>query len=197
LDLREDLIKSAKHKSNNYIKGIPTQHNGAVVDRNLMVDLNGGSEINLTFADLFVNQNFMKFRLRIVPLLVGASSVFYIGNFRATPANFCEAWKHIQVPDNVFQNYQLNKKILLESLVNAPINSILLLSASSLSNILAYELNLVRNDLTILDVGTSLHDLVGLQSGIREYHILLETNEIKTIMRKYRYRLRKGYKLKW
>ena len=196
-DLRADLIESAEFKSDYYIKGVPTQHNNAILDRNLMVELNGNSEENLTFADLLLNENFIKFRKIILPKLIENSEVYYVGNFRAAPSSVSVSWKHIQVPDNLFLNYQQTKKEILEKLIKIPINSIVLLSASSLSNILAHQLFLVRSDLIVLDVGTSIHDLVGLQGGIREYHLLLEPYTTKTFIKKIRYKFNKSYKLKW
>jgi hypothetical protein len=196
-DLRSHLIESAKYSANSFIKGIPTTHNNALEDRDFMIELNGGSKFNLTFADLFLNQNFLKFRNRIIPKLLMYSNVFYVGNFRANPSSFSDSWIHVKVPDDVFLDYENKRKKINEILVNVPPNSLILLSASSLSNILAHQLVLSRNDLTILDVGTSLHDLVGLQSGIRDYHLLLSGNDYKSLLKKLRYKSRKGYRLKW
>jgi hypothetical protein len=196
-DLRTDLISSAKFKSDNYIKGVPTHHNNAVLDRNLMFELNGKSKNNLTFADLLLNENFQKFRRDMLPKLIEIPEVYYVGNFRANPSSVCESWKHIKVPDNLFLNYQQTKKEILANLIKIPANSLVLLSASSLSNILSHQLYLARRDLIVLDVGTSIHDLVGLQSGIREYHVLLEPNNTRSIIKKFRYKYNKSYKLKW
>jgi hypothetical protein len=101
------------------------------------------------------------------------------------------------VPDDVFLNYQANKKQIFDLLINVPESSLLLLSASSLSNILAHQIFLIRRDLIVLDVGTSIHDLVGLQSGIREYHMLLEGRSIRSSIKKFRYKNSKNYNLKW
>jgi hypothetical protein len=196
-DLRADLIDSAEFRSENYIKGIPTSHNNAISDRDLMIKLNENSETELTFSDLFLNQNFLKFRNKVLPELLTFKDVFYVGNFRANPSKLCESWNHIQVPDDVFLNYQANKKQIFDLLINVPESSLLLLSASSLSNILAHQIFLIRRDLIVLDVGTSIHDLVGLQSGIREYHMLLEGRSIRSSIKKFRYKNSKNYNLKW
>jgi hypothetical protein len=197
IDLHEDLVKAAKYTSHNYIKGVPTRHNNAKDDRDLMVKLNGDSRNNLTFADLFLNENFIKFRKKIIPQLVSFPNVYYLGNFRANPKSIDSSWHHIKVPDNVFQEYSKHKKILIQEILSVPLNSLILLSASSMSNILAFEVCRFRKDLTIVDVGTSLHDLVQLKSGIREYHILLEKNGMKNILKILRYKLTSRYKLKW
>jgi hypothetical protein len=196
-DLRNDLLEAAKFESENYIKGVPTNHNNALIDRDLMVKLNQDSCSNLTFSDLFLNQNFLKFRRKVLPELLKFSDVYYVGNFRADPTKLLESWNHVQVPDDVFLDYQSNKKQIFEALINVPAYSLILFSASSLSNILAHQIFLRRRDLMILDIGTSIHDLIGLQSGIREYHLLLEKNNFKSIIKKLRYRMNKSYKLKW
>jgi hypothetical protein len=196
-DLRDDLLEAAKFKSDNYIKGIPTSHNNALADRELMASLNQDSYSNLTFSDLFLNQNFIKFRYKVLPELLTFKDVYYVGNFRADPTRIVESWNHIQIPDDIFFDYQSNKKQLFNTLINVPVGSLILFSASSLSNIIAHQIFLNRSDLIILDVGTSIHDLVGLQSGIREYHLLLEKNNFKSIVKKLRYTINKSYKLKW
>ena len=38
----EDLLETAIKSQNNYFKGIPTSHNKATKDRDLMLFLNGG-----------------------------------------------------------------------------------------------------------------------------------------------------------
>jgi hypothetical protein len=196
-DLRDDLLEAAKFKSENFIKGIPTSHNNALTDRELMINLNKDSYSNLTFSDLFLNQNFIKFRRKVLPELLTFNDVFYVGNFRADPTKLLESWNHIQIPDDIFLDYQSNKKQIFDALINVPVNSLILFSASSLSNILAHQIFLKRNDLTIIDIGTSIHDLVGLQSGIREYHLLLEKNNFKSIIKIFRYKTNQSYKLKW
>jgi hypothetical protein len=195
--LHADLVKSAEYTAGNFIKGVPTRHNNAKDDRDLMIKLNGDSRNNLTFADLFLNENFIKFRKKIIPLLLLFPNIYYLGNFRANPKAIDSSWHHIKVPDNVFQEYSKNKEILVQEILSVPVNSLILLSASSMSNILAFEVCRFRKDLTFIDVGTSLHDLVELKSGIREYHILLEKHGIKNILKILRYKRTSRYKLKW
>lgn len=194
---REDLLASAKYSERNFFKGIPTSHNQALVDRNLLVALNGESLDNLTFADLFINQNFLKFRKIIIPLLLKFTHVFYFGNFRSKPNLIHENWKLIPLRDNFFENYEQILNDLLIALKRLPRNSLVLSSASSLTNILGHKIHQCRQDITFLDVGTSLHDLVGLQSGIREYHVLLEGNSPRAIYKKIRFVTAKNFKLRW
>ena len=195
--LRADLISSASYKSKFFFKGIPTAHNNALEDRNLMIELNGGSDENLTFADLLINENFMKFRKQLVSIFSLYDSVYYFGNYRANPELVNRSWKLIPLQDNFFADYQ---KVLNESLAvlgGLPRNSLVLSSASSLTNILGHQLHESRPDLTFLDIGTSMHDLVGMESGIRGYHILLSRNTPRNLVRKIRFVMDQSFKLKW
>ena len=195
--LREDLLAAARFRSDFFYKGIPASHNQALADRDLLVELNGNSITNLTFADLFINENFLKFRKRVVPLLRKFDNVYYLGNFRATPELVDVSWKLIPLQDNFFENYENVLEASINVLKALPENSLVLSSASSLTNILGYQIRLFRKDLTFFDVGTSLHDLVGLQGGIREYHALIGNNSPRGIYRKMRLVCSKSFKLRW
>jgi len=195
--LREDLLASARFKSEYFFKGIPASHNKAVTDRDLLVELNGNILTNLTFADLFINQNFLKFRRKIIPLFHQFDNVCYLGNFRANPELANPSWKLIPLQDNFFENYENVLENCMSALKSLPKYSLVLASASSLTNILGYQLQGFRRDLTFFDVGTSLHDLVGLQGGIREYHTLIGSNSLKGMYRKLRLVSSPSFRLKW
>jgi len=85
----------------------------------------------------------------------------------------------------------------LKEIVKAPTGSLILASASSLTNIVGHQLHISRPDLTFIDIGTSMHDLVGMQSGIREYHILLTRGTLRNMLRKIRFVSSRSFKLKW
>jgi hypothetical protein len=195
--LRADLIASANYRSKFFFKGIPTVHNNALEDRNLMIEFNDGSEENLTFADLLINENFLKFRRQLISIFSSYTSVYYFGNYRASPGLVNEKWKLIPLQDNFFENYEKVLAASLTVLNGLPINSLILSSASSLTNILGHKLHESRPDLTFLDVGTSMHDLVGMESGIREYHVLLARNTPRNLVRKIRFIINRSFRLKW
>jgi hypothetical protein len=196
-EIRSALLVSAQHYGENFFKGLPAKHNNAVMDRDLMIEYNGSRLNNLTFADLLINQNFLQFRKVFLPLFLNFSNIHYVGNFRATPKMFSPQCSIIPVQDNFFKNYQVELSRLITDIERTPSHSLILLSASSLSNILGYKLHSSRPDLTVLDVGTSMHDLVGLGNGNREYHNLLFNWSLKKVYRKQRYKLSKHYKLVW
>lgn len=195
--IRKDLIKSAIYQSKNYIKGIPASHNSAILDRNLMIEYNNNLTTNLTFADLFINKNFLKFRREIVPIFTEFNYVYVVGNFRARPELFNSSWKIVPVQDNFFSDYKniINKTMSILRFL--PLGSLVLGSASSLTNVLGQKLNAEREDITFVDIGTSMHDLFELTSGIREYHQLLSPNTLFGIYHKIRLTSRKNYRLKW
>jgi len=195
--LRNDLLFAARYKSENLIKGIPASHNSAIFDRDIMIELNGGNLANLTFADLFINQNYKKFRKEIISSFFNFENVFYLGNFRSKPEIFRSNWVLVPIQDNFFQDYEAVLEKTVSMLIDIPKNSLILASASSLSNIVGQKLNIIRKDLTFFDIGTSLHDLVGLNSFIREYQIILLPNTARNILRKIRLKLQKNNKPKW
>ena len=196
-EIRRDLMLSATYKNKNYFKGIPTKHNSAILDRNLMIKENGDSVYNLTFADLLINENYLKFRREIIPTFMNFNDVFILGNFRTRPELIHPNWRLIPIQDNFFLDYKKTVDKSYEVLISLPMNSLVLGSASSLTNILGYMLNSKRQDITFIDIGTSMHDLFGLESGIREYHNLLLKNSLRGIYKKVRLIQRSGFRLKW
>ncbi len=195
--LRDELIQAAKYRHSHFLKGIPASHNGALSDRNLMIELNGNSIANLTFSDLFLNQNFLKFRNQIVPIFMGFDNVFVLGNFRMKPVLLNRKWRLIPIPDNAFPKFDQVIKDTMDELSIVPRNSLVLASASSLSNIIGKRLYEIRKDITFFDVGTSMHDLMGLDLGIREYHWVLMPNNRTGIKAKINLLRRRSFWLKW
>jgi hypothetical protein len=197
IQIRLDLINSAIYQSKNYFKGIPASHNSAILDRNLMIEFNNNTSTNLTFADLLINKNFLKFRREIVPIFMEFNDVYLVGNFRARPEVFNSSWKLVPIQDNFFSDYENIVNKTMKILSSLPLGSLVLGSASSLTNILGQKLNEERKDITFLDVGTSMHDLFELDSGIRDYHKLLLPNTFLGMYRKVCLISKKSYRLKW
>jgi hypothetical protein len=194
---RKDLLKAAMLDAPNYYKGIPTSHNAAEQDRNLMIRLNGGLSSSLTFSDLFLNGNFLHYRKKIVPIFDTFNCIAIIGNYRMNPKLYRKDWKHIKIPDNFFETYEDVKNTTWNEINSLPIGTLVLSSASSLSNILGVNVYLSRPDITFLDIGTTLHDIMGMQSGIRGYHIELEPWSVSNFYKKIRYKMASEYKLRW
>lgn len=195
--IRNDLINSASLKQEFFFKGIPASHNLAVADRDMMIDLNGGKLDNLTFADLFLNGNYKRFISQILPLLTSFFNVYVVGNYRMQPAMIGDTWRLIPVPDNFFQSYEVTLSSVLNSVEHVPTNSLILSSASSLSNILGASLRVTRSDITFIDIGTSLHSLMGMDSRTRRYHVAIEPWTRQNSLKKLKNMASRDYRLRW
>lgn len=168
--LRSDLLESATRRLKNYYKGVPTFHNRAVEDRDFLVRLNGGMSEFVTFADLLINSNYARFRDEIVPLFPDYDELLVIANYRARPVRQLGRARHISIGDNFFANYEDVRREVLAAVLSAAPGALVLSSASSLSNILGYQAYANRPDLTFIDIGTSLNDLLSLDARTRTYH---------------------------
>lgn len=195
--LRSLLIESAKYKSENYYKGVPSRHNNATSAKEKLVHFNGGSEKNLTFADIFVNSNYSVFLKTTVKTLQSLENVFVVGNFRMRVNLVSERWSLVSIPDNAFSAYEEVVSETLGRLSELPIGSIVLSSASSLSNILGWKLQATRPDVTFIDIGTALHPQMGMGDSVREYHSQMLPWSPKNWRVKLGYLLNGSARLKW
>ena len=197
-DLRGDLMLAATYKNNLFYKGIPTSHNNMLVEKELMLRLNGGADERLTFADLFLNSNFSNARKFFFPMAIGQfSNLFVVGNFRCSLSDELKHGCLVPIPDNFFSDYQKTLQSSMETLSVAPDSSLVLSSASSLSNILGQKLRMIRPDITFLDVGTAINDLIGLPLGTRGYHSLMNPQGFASKIRSFCYKYSREYKLRW
>lgn len=193
--VREDLLKSAMFRAKRFFKGIPTAHNNSIGDREFMLRLHGGYNKQITFSDLFTNSNFLNFRNFIFPnLLSKFKKINVVCNYRSKLSGLLASANQINIPDNFFKNYSSIIKKLEQEILNLPKKSLVLFSASSITNIIAYKVYFQRSDLTIIDVGTAVNDLLKLDVNTREYHILLNNSDIK---QKQKYKNSTNYKLRW
>ena len=196
--LRYDLLASAMHNEEYYFKGIPTAHNNAIPDREFLLRLNGGYDCQMTFSDLFLNSNFESARIHFFPKLISAfSNVFIVANWRAQLKQSLKRANLIKIPDNFFSNYLVVRQKTEKDLLSIPKGSLVLSSASSLSNILGYKLKKSRPDLTFIDIGTVLNDYLDLPLTTRGYHRLLAGRNTKEKLYKYAYKFKKEFLLRW
>lgn len=195
--LRQALIGSAEFKAPGYWKGLPTKHNGRLSDRDWMIYLNGGGEEGLTFADLFVNSMYPRFRAEVLPLLQQWGDVAVIGNFRMDVKLVQQNWDLIPIPDNAFTAAQQLLRRVVRSACELPEGALVLSAASSLTNVFGHELFLIRPDITFLDVGTALHPLAGMGPSDRWYHLETTPWRKKSSVRKAWYLTSRGRHLRW
>jgi len=168
--IRLDLLKAAEARIDDYYKGVPSTHNNAVADRDLLVELNGGMSETITFADLLMNSNYKRYREEVVPLFTSFQSIYILANYRAKFSGIIRHAIHIKIPDNFFSNYENERSRIISQLHIIPKKAMVLSSASSLSNIVGHQLFKARPDLTFIDIGTSINDILGLDSKTRSYH---------------------------
>ena len=192
--LRDDLWLSLKHLSKNYYIGIPTSHNDIKVRDMYLSWLK--SDKNVTFADLLNNENYKYFLRKIFPKLMRKKNLFCIANEFCKP-NECFSG-HIKIPNNVFPIYDEFITKAKHDILGLPDKSIILSSASSLSNIFAHFVDINRPDITLIDIGTAINEFLGLPKVTRVYHVGYygprSLNDIKMYLN---YKLRKKDKLIW
>jgi hypothetical protein len=196
-ELRSDLCASARYVSKGYFKGVPASSNKAVGDRDYMVQLNGGRIDGLSFSDLFINENYLRFLDEILPVFMAKPNVIFLANFRANLSKLNDDWTHLPLQDNAFPDYDVILPRLLTTLSAAEGRSVILSSASSLSNILGHKLHEIRPDISFIDVGTSLNPFVGLGEATRAYQTQLLPWNSKNISRKLKYQLFGNHRMKW
>lgn len=192
-NIREDLLEAAQFKAENYFKGIPTSSNNAIDDREMMIEYNSGLDNSITFADLFLNSNYAKYLEEIVPLFESFEYISVIANYRAKPTGILKKAQHITIQDNFFANYDEVLNECMEKLKNIPTRSLVLSSASSLSKILGHKIYLIRPDITFLDIGTSINNLLSLDHNIRSYH----KQKNRSFLRKLFSKKPKSHEIKW
>lgn len=192
---RESLISSAEFRSPHYFKGILTRHNRDRASTSMMYELNGKSWENLSFTDLWINSNYRLFlRFVIGPLLL--QRVTLLANFRANPKLMSPNWELIPVPDGAFQIYSQFKSEVLSQISGLPAGSVILSSASSLSNLIGHEVARLGLEVTFIDIGTALHPQLGFEDSRRLYLSQLKPWTVSTFKEKLAYRL-SGATLKW
>ena len=198
---RDELLESAKYISDFYFKGVSGAHNiesgdSLNNDQKLLIDYNKGFLTNLTFSDLLINSNYLKFRKCVDGILDTFSSGYVVANFQSKLIGPLREFELLAIPNLVFQEYYKLLENHLLILKDVPANSIILSSASSYSNILGHKLHKIRPDLFFIDIGTALNDYLSLPHKTRVYHCLLDKS-IKGRISAFKYKRSKGYQIKW
>lgn len=166
--LRKDLIAAATFSGTHFFKGCPGFHNLAREDHDLLIRLNGKNDERLTHSDLLVNENYISMQclLKKMPSLYNKTAI--IANHAARPSAVLGKTEMVAVPDNLFDKYEETLLHVVESISKLKKGSIVLSSASSLSNIVGHKVWLVRKDITFIDVGSAINPFLGLGSQ-RDY----------------------------
>lgn len=185
---RQKLIDSLKFKKHNYYKGICCRC--CVVkeeDFDFQVNLSGGDESDLTWANLFINGNYEVYIKEMVPIFKD-KKIIMIVNESANISNLpFDVIKDFRVGTNCFINdYDLIEKVKNYISENNIENHIFLISAASLSNLLVHQLYDLTDKNTYMDIGSTLNPIMdmvgwkGSRSYLREYWL----GENKNILNK-------------
>ena len=102
------------------------------------------------------------------------------------------------MPDNFFDDWINIKSKLVKFIEDLPPDSIVISSASSMSNIIGYEIS-KRPDLRLsfLDVGTAINEHIGVVGAVRTYQLQLLSGPFESRLRFLKYILKGRYFLRW
>jgi hypothetical protein len=169
--IRKKLMDSYEHLQHNYYVGLSCRCCVGDADFHQMLRWYKGdpNSDNLTWANLWVNGNFPLFRTYMVPEFSNRKIV-YIVNEKANIAGLpFHVERDFRIGENcIVNNYGMEKEIGQWIEENNVKNYVFLFSASSLSNMLIYELFKKYPDNTYIDIGTTLNDYLGMK-GLRGY----------------------------
>ena len=160
---RRKLYDSLKFKKKNYFKGISCSccngKNSVLFMKNITKD-----DKNLTFSNLLQNSNYIFFIEKIVKLLK-KRKIILISNKNHDPKKLpFKINKKFDIGKNCFINdYYLVNKVKNYINKNKIKNYVFLISASSLSNVLIFELFKKFDKNTYLDIGSTLNPYYNIQ----------------------------------
>ena len=169
--LRQKLLEAYKYKSKNYFVGsICKNCNCASAEfKDWMINEYGSIDNNYTFANLLVNSNYPLFVTHFLKALKGKKVVIVCNetaSFSGLPLNVI---KDFRVGENcIINDWHLVNEI--KNFINDQKleDAVFLFSASSLSEVLIYELYKEFDNNTYIDVGTTLHKHLGMELS-RDY----------------------------
>lgn len=160
---REKLLESIKHKQENYYVGISCKCCVGQHNNQYMLDLIGDDNEFGTWSNLFVNSNYPYFVKHFLPALKGKNIVFMCNeksNLSKLPVNVV---KDFRIGRNaMINNFEIHKEIQSYIDENEIKDHVFLFSASSLTNITAYELFKRNPNNTFIDIGTTMNIFMGL-----------------------------------
>jgi hypothetical protein len=159
---QQKLVESLQYKQHNYFKGISCSCCVGKEAFDWQVDLAGGDDDSLTWANLWVNGNYPIFITHILPIFYSRDCVF-IGH---TDANL-ERLPFIKKDFRVGYNAMINDYGKIEEIKqwigdNNITNHIFLFSASTFTNLAIVELFRDYPNNTYIDIGTCLTPMMDM-----------------------------------
>jgi hypothetical protein len=159
---QQKLVESLQYKQHNYYKGISCSCCVGKEAFDWQVDLAGGDDESLTWANLWVNGNYPIFITHILPIFYSRDCVF-IGHEDANLDRLPFFVKDFRVGYNAMINdYGKIENIKEWIRTNNVKNHIFLFSASTFTNLAVVELFRDHPDNTYIDIGTCLTPMMDM-----------------------------------
>ena len=159
---QQKLVESLQYKQHNYYKGISCSCCVGKEQFDWQVDLAGGDDESLTWANLWVNGNYPIFITNILPIFYSRDCVF-IGHEDANLNRLPFFVKDFRVGYNAMINdYRKIEDIKQWIKENNIKNHIFLFSASTFTNLAIVELFRDYPDNTYIDIGTCLTPMMDM-----------------------------------
>jgi hypothetical protein len=162
------LIEAYKHKQSNYFKGISCSCCVGKENFDWQIDLHGGDDESLTWANVWVNGNYPLFIMNTLPILYSKDCVF-VGHEKADISKLPFIKKDFRVGYNAFVNdYDKIETIRQWIKENNIENHVFLFSASTFTNLAVYELFRDFPNNSYIDIGTCLTPMMNMPTE-RDY----------------------------
>ena len=159
---QQKLVESLQYKQPNYYKGISCSCCVGKDNFDWQVDLAGGDDESLTWANLWVNGNYPLFVFHILPIFYSRDCVF-IGHEKANLDRLPFFVKDFRVGYNAMINdYGKIEDIKEWIRTNNVKNHLFLFSASTFTNLAVVELFREFPDNTYIDIGTCLTPMMDM-----------------------------------
>jgi len=164
---RQKLFDSLKYKSNNYYVGICAPSDYGDSDFYFLKNESGQDEEHLTWANLFVNSNYISFMEKMIPEF-SQYEIIIVCNEKSdlTKAPFYnKIIKDFRVgPNCIINDYKLVNEIGDYVKNNNIKGKLFIFCCSSLGNYLCQTLNQIEPENTYFDAGSTLNPFLGLST---------------------------------
>jgi len=163
---REKLWAALRYGATNYHIGITTNSDAGIHDgyspREWMIQNSGSNIDQITFANLWINSNYLNFRSEIIPLFSEYKTVVMC-NQRSNLSH----WTNLEKTFLVGSNCIINDDNKIDEMVKwvdeeKPKGWLFLFAASSLGNVCIHRLHQIAPENTYIDVGSALNPDLGL-----------------------------------
>jgi hypothetical protein len=184
---REKLIESLKCKKNNYFRGISTKPNVDEETFKWQLDIAGGDDDTMTWANLFIESNYHRYLTEMVPIFKTKKIIMVVNKSANLEKLGFNIVKDFRVGDNCFINDYNIIEVIDEYINHNNIEGhLFLISAASLSNLIIHQLYEKFPNNTYLDIGSTLNPLMSLdgwkgsRAYLREYWLNENRNNLST-----------------